>query len=140
MKPLDRAKDALKGENVTFALADQKGNVFCSEKKGIAPMMELLEKDPERLRDAFAADRVIGKAAAYLLVYGGAAEVYGSVMSRHAITVLQEAGISFSFEKEVPYIINRKKDGMCPMEAAVLEAADEKEAYAILCEKTGGNL
>ena len=38
-------------------------------------------------------------------------------------------------EADVPYVINRKGDGMCPMEQSVLEIENVEEGYRILCEK-----
>ena len=40
--------------------------------------------------------------------------------------------IPFSYEKEVEYIINRTKTGMCPMEQTVLQIEDAEEAYEAL--------
>lgn len=136
MEALEAAKAVLEKEGVTFALVGAKGETYSSEKKGITPMMELLAEDSQLLRGAAAADRVIGRAAAFLLVYGGVSMVYGKVMSVHAAKVLEAAGMYFSYDKLVPYIINRKKDGMCPMEAAVLEETEPEKAYAILRRKT----
>ncbi|MBM6830138.1 DUF1893 domain-containing protein [Anaerotignum lactatifermentans] len=136
MEALERAKAALEKEGVTFSLAGAKGESCCSAKKGIAPMMELLAEDAQLLRGAAVADRVIGKAAAFLMVYGGVLAVYGEVMSEHAAKVLEAAGMDFSYGKLVPYIINRNKDGMCPMEQAVLGETEPERAYAVLRRKT----
>lgn len=136
MQALEQAKNILGEDRATFVLVGAAGEVYRSEKKGIAPVMELLAKEPDLLRGAAVADRVIGKAAAFLMIFGGVSAVYGAVMSRHAALTLEEAEIPFSYGKEVPYIVNRKKDGMCPMEAAVLEEKDPENAYEILRKKT----
>lgn len=136
MQALEQAKAELEKEGVTFALVGAEGEWFHSAKKGIAPVMELLAEQPGLLRGAAAADRVIGKAAAFLLLYGGVSAVYGGIMSEHAARVLEEAGLPFSYGRLVPFIINRKKDGMCPMENAVLEETEPERAYGILRRKT----
>lgn len=132
---LERAKRALGQDGITFAAALADGRLVTSEKKGIAPMMELLSEDDGILRGAAVADRVIGRAAAFLLEKGGAAAVYAGVISAHAKKVLKKSGIPFSFGKETPYIVNRAGTGMCPMEACVLELTDAEEAYAALRRK-----
>lgn len=132
---LERAKCALERDGVTFAAALADGRLVVSEKKGIAPMMELLGEDAGILCGAAVADRVIGRAAAFLLEKGGAAAVYAEVISTHAKKVLEKSGIPFSFGKETPYIVNRAGTGMCPMEACVLELTDAEEAYAALERK-----
>ena len=131
---LEQAKTALQGE-LTFAAILQDGRLVTSEKKGIAPMMALLAENESMLQGAVVADRVIGRAAALLMQKAGVAEVYGEVVSSHAIKAFEAAGLSFSFGKEVEYIINRAGTGMCPMEETVLEMTSAEEAYTALQQK-----
>lgn len=98
-------------------------------------MMEILAECPEFLQGAAVADQVIGKAAAFLLRKGGAKYLYAKVISEHALETLQNSGIAVSYGTKVPYIINRNKDGMCPMEQTVLSVTDVEEAYGKLQEK-----
>ena len=67
---LSRAIHALQ-QGTTFAAVLSDGRLVTSEKKGIAPMMELLERDASAMEGASVADRVIGRAAAFLLEKGG---------------------------------------------------------------------
>ena len=131
---LEQAKAALQGE-LTFAAILKTGEVVTSEKKGIAPMMALLAEDESVLQGAVVADRVIGRAAALLMQKAGVAEVYGEVVSGHAVKAFAAAGVSFSYGKEVEYIINRTGTGMCPMEETVLTITSAEEAYTALKEK-----
>lgn len=89
------------------------------------------------LKDACVADKIIGKAAALLLILGGAKAVYGEVMSENAHRLLTEAGLEVQYGSLVPYIVNRKEDGMCPMEQAVAGLSDPKEAPAALYAALG---
>lgn len=131
---LERAKAALTGE-ITFAAILADGTLQTSEKKGIAPMMALLEEDRERLRGAAVADRVIGRAAALLMEFAGVREAYGGIVSSHALRAFAKSGIAFTYEKQVAHIINRSGTGMCPMEEAVLETEDAAAAYPVLQER-----
>lgn len=131
---LEQAKAALQGE-ITFAAVLANGELVTSEKKGIAPMMALLKEDMEILQGACVADRVIGKAAALLMEKGGAAAVYGEIISTHAMGIYRKNGTPVTCEKEVPYIINWAKTGMCLMEQTVLEIEDAEEAYEALKRK-----
>lgn len=101
-----------------------------SEKRGISPLLEHWESG--RLKDAVVADKIIGKAAAMLLILGGARGVYGEVMSETAHGLLLAAGIETAFGTLAPYIINRRGDGLCPMEQAVLEISDPAQVPAAL--------
>lgn len=106
--------------------------VRTAEGIGVKPLMSFLRENPGFFAGACVADKVIGKAAAMLLAAGGASEVYGQVMSEAAIQVLQEAGIAYAFGESVPYIKNRKGDGLCPLEEAVQTLRDPADAFAVL--------
>ena len=131
---LEQAKAALAGE-ITFAAVLSDGTLITSEKKGIAPMMALLEEDEDILKDAHVADRVIGRAAALLMEKAGVAAAFGEVVSSHALKAFRKSGIPFTYRTEVEYIINRTKTGMCPMEQTVLDIEDAEEAYEALRKK-----
>lgn len=112
----------------------QKGDVhYESEKRGVAPMLDFLSKNTD-LVGFSAADRVVGKATAYLFVLAGVCAVYADVMSEGAETLLQAHGITYRAQKVVPYIINRQGTGMCPMESAVLDATCPADAYRAILD------
>lgn len=92
--------------------------VFTSEARGVAPLLELLDGDRPP-RGFFAADRVVGRGAAYLYVLLGASHVYAKVLSRGAREVLCRFGIGFSCDVLTDSVRNRAGDGPCPIEAAV---------------------
>lgn len=116
------------------------GQAETSRLTGVQPLLCWLREDAACFRDAFAADKILGKAAALLLVYGGLSPsggVYGQVLSDGAAQVLEHHHIPYAFETRVPYIINRAGTGMCPMEQRVrdLDLTDlqaPSQAYEIL--------
>jgi len=81
-------------------------------------------------------DKIVGKAAALLICYFKAKEVYTKLLSKSAIEVLEKHGIGYKSEIVVENI--RKRDGtdICPFEKIVLEIEDPKEGY----EKLGREL
>lgn len=133
MTQLQRAAEALQNNNYTFVCIN--GNtVYTSTAKGIAPIMEQLE-EPSPLCCSSIADKVIGKAAALLLIKGHIKELYAEILSEYAHSVLEASNIKHTWGRLVPYIINRTGDGMCPMEQCVLEINDPEEAYKSLVKK-----
>ena len=106
------------------------------KESGVVPLMRLQNGS---LGGAFVADKVVGKAAALLLVRGGAIQVYADVMSEPAIEVLSKHKILWLTHKRVKNILNADGTDICPMERAVLEVDDPEEAFEILVEKTGFN-
>jgi len=134
MDQKDKITEKLKEGGYSFVLYKE-GEWSTSEKRGIAPIMELLKENRELLRGAYVADKVIGKAAALLLIEGGISYLHAEVISEHATECLQKANIEYEYQELVPYIVNRSGDGMCPMEETVLDVTDTKIAYELLQEK-----
>lgn len=122
----------LEDEALTCVI-QQDGMIYRETANGIRPILHQLKEN--HLAQAIVADKVIGKAAAMLFVYGKVSEIHTQLISEHARQYLQQKHIPFTFETCVPYIINRTKDGMCPMEATVLNCNDETIAYALLLKK-----
>lgn len=127
--PLQRAISLLE-RGYTCVICDR-DRVLTSKKTGIAPLLERWESG-ETLGNVSVADRIVGKAAAMLLLLMGASEVYGSVMSQPAYRLLTEAGVRVRCGELVEGIVNRKGDGPCPMERAVAELTDPADAPAVL--------
>ena len=86
------------------------------------------------VKDALVVDKIIGRAAAAACVQGGAKKVVAQVMSQDAKAFLNAHGIPAQAQTLVPMIINRKKTGMCPMEARGKALTDPKEMVAALKE------
>ena len=113
----------------------RKGDEGCfSFERGVKPLLGWIDEGTD-FSGYCAADQVVGKAAALLYVRLGIKDLYARIISDPAAKALEENGISFEFEEKVSYIVNRTKDGLCPMEQAVLEVADPKEAVSVLKNK-----
>lgn len=130
---LENCKAILENENLTCV-------VKCGDKilktadRGIKPFMQWIESG-ENLHGAVAADKVVGKAAAFLMEKAGISAVYAAVLSEPAEDVLKNAGIEYKFTHLVPRIQNRKGDGLCPMESAVMDTDNSDTAFSALKDK-----
>lgn len=127
------AKEAMEAGGYTCVLTDGV-SLYTSCQRGVKPLVQFLEKKsiPENL---FAADKVVGRATAYLYVLLRVQALYAKVISAPAIAVLHAHGISVQYETLVPNIINRKGDGICPFEAAVMGIEDPETAYDAILKK-----
>ena len=105
--------------------------VYTSKERGVKPLLELYEQYGD-LCGAIAADKVVGKAAALLYVRLGVAELYTDVISTHALAVLKDNGIDVLYSVETDAIRNRRGDGFCPMETAVMDISDPDSAIAAI--------
>ena len=130
---LTKAKAILESGGYTCVLTDGTA-VYASTLRGVKPLVQFLESGrvPFGLS---AADKVVGKATAYLYVLLKVQEIYAQVISESAAEVLEAKGIHVQYGKKVPNIINRKGDGICPFEAAVMEITDPVMAYDAILHK-----
>jgi hypothetical protein len=131
---LEKAKSLLRSSGCACAVVSAGGEQLSLSGRGISPIISLLKNDPSVLRGAAAADRVIGKAAAMLLAYGGAAAVWGDIMSKPALDFLNASDIPASCGRVVPILKNREGTGQCPMEmkaASLTSASEAYEAFAV---------
>ena len=107
---------------------------YTSLERGVKPLVRWLTEGTD-LRGFSAADKVVGKATAYLYCLLGVKEVYAHVMSRAAAQALEENGITPSQGKLVDNIINRQGNGICPFEAAVWDIHTPEEALPAIRAK-----
>ena len=105
--------------------------IYTDARRGVRPLLDLLGQS--RSWHGFcAADKVVGKAAAFLYRLMRIRALYAQVVSEPAAKVLAEGGIALSYGSFVPAIRNRTDTGFCPMETAVWELDDPEEALAVL--------
>ncbi len=129
---MKRAETCLKESGAACVLITNDSLVLQSGENGVRPLMEWLRREPTVLRGACAADKVVGKAAALLMVFGGVSEVYAEVLSVAGEACLKKHGIPYSCGGRVSYIQNRTRTGMCPMEQCCAAIDSPAEAYESL--------
>ena len=122
MRDLEEARSLLEKENYTCVLC-RDGSTVTDNRRGVRPLLELLDSETD-LHGYSAADKVVGKAAAFLYCLLGVKALYAGVISQPALSVLEDAGITVRYGTFVPAIRNRAGDGFCPMETAVWELSD----------------
>lgn len=133
MKDLTVAREILLSEDYTCALC-RDGDVRTFTLRGVKPIVALIERG-ESFDGYCAADKVVGRATAFLYAIIGVRAVYARVISRAALSVLKDSNTYVEYEDLVDNIINRAGDGICPFEAAVLNINDASEAYSAILAK-----
>ena len=129
---MDQLIDMLHKTGCSLVVRDRQGNVTLYDKQGVRDLVWLLDNHPERLCGSSLADKVVGKAAAALMVRGKVGHVYADVMSELALPLLSEAEIPFSYGQLVSRIVIPAGDERCPLEQIVTPAATAEEAEALL--------
>ena len=126
MSDLARAKQRLTEGGYTLVLCRGETE-YTDTRRGVAPLLALLDRG-EDVSAFAAADKVVGKAAAFLYLRLGVAAVHAAVISTPAYDLLTAHGIDTTYDILVPAIRNRAGDGYCPMETVTLPLTDPAEA------------
>jgi hypothetical protein len=130
---MEKAIELLHSGQYTCVLS--KGEkIYTSTENGIKPLLDWLDSGLD-LQGFSAADKVAGKAAAFLYVRLGVKKVYADVMSEAAAAVFAEYGMEAKAGTSVKNIINRAGTGNCPMEEAVKDVDDPVDAERVLRAK-----
>ena len=109
-----------------------KGEIRTFTQRGVADIYDLLTQEPEFLKGASIADKVVGKGAAALMILGGIKELYTDIISTKALELLQKSDIKVDFTKEVPFIWNRNHTGGCPVETMCSEVESAEEILPLI--------
>lgn len=80
-------------------------------------------------------DKIVGRAAALLMIYSFPFDVHAGVITRAAKSLLEERGIRVHPQEIVDAV--KQKDGRiyCPFESMVQGISDADEAYEAIVEK-----
>lgn len=108
-------------------VVENNGEVLTFDNKGVADLYRLYKEKPEFLRGANVADKIIGKGAAALMICGGVKKVYTNIISTRALELFRPTYIDLQYGEEVPYVINRKHDGICPVEKHCLDCTTPEQ-------------
>ena len=133
MQDLQQARQILTEGGYTCVLC-RGDQVHTATARGVRPLVDWLDSGLD-LTGFSAADKVVGRATAFLYVLLGVRKVHALVMSTPAKNALEENGITALCDREVPGIINRRGDGPCPFEEAVLGISDPTEALTAIRRK-----
>ncbi len=105
--------------------------VFTSSRDGLLSLLEYASRFAPYEKGVTIFDRVVGNAAALLLSKIFCREVYSPLGSELAAKTMHHFGISCHFTETVPYIQNRGRNGMCPMEE--LSLGEDPEGFYQAC-------
>ncbi len=127
---LERAKQLLKTTDSTVVICRGE-TTYESTRRGVQPLLSWLDSETD-LMGFSAADKVVGRGAAFLYRLLGVRAVYGHVMSVAAVKVLRAGGIEASWGTLTESIMNRQKNGPCPIELATRDIQVPENALFII--------
>ena len=109
--------------------------LFESRSKGIRPHLEAIEQLGQRIHGTVMVDKIVGRAAALLILYSRASEAFAMVLSEPGKQVFDFHSFKHNYVDLVPHI--KQKDGRiyCPFERIVQGVSDPHEAFRVIVEK-----
>ena len=129
---MQRLIDILHSTGCSLVVESRDGRITTHDQKGVRDLISLLDHEPERLRGARVADKVIGKAAAGLIVRGGVSLLYAEVLSRKALPLLDASSVGYTYGTLVDAIVIPEGDDRCPLEQIVGGATTADEVEVLL--------
>ena len=133
MDNLEKAKNALSDGNFTCVVCDG-FKEYTSTMRGVAPLLKWLDEGIN-LQGFSAADKVVGKGAAYLYILLEVKEIYANVISRPALDTLKNHNIPTSYAILTEAVKNRANTGLCPIESAVMNIDNPHDALTAIRNK-----
>jgi hypothetical protein len=112
----------------SLALIKDNEMIFSSKESCLRTLAETVAKFKGKLADCVLHDKVVGLAAARLIVYSGMiSSVMTPLLSMQAKELLENENIAMDAEAVVDNIMNKDRSGICPMEKKAQETDDNKE-------------
>lgn len=127
---MKQLKDELLSRELTCLVVWESGR-FESQQRGVKPLLQLLDNQT-LCPNGKAADKVVGRATAFLYCLLQVKSIHALVLSQGALEVLEAFGIVVTYDTLVPSIRNRDNSGPCPMEAATAACQSPESALAAI--------
>ena len=128
------SKLALQTSQCTLAVA-KRGVVETFYRRGVADLLQLHDTEPERLCGASVADKIIGKAAASILILSGVKEAYAPRITEGALRLLAEHGVKAECDEAIDRVENRTHTGRCPLDTVCADLSEPEEMLQAVREK-----
>jgi hypothetical protein len=90
--------------------------VYASREKMLLPLLKYIKAYATKYQQVTIFDKIVGNAAALLLVLADCRQVYSPLASESALKTLNEHGIVYQIDQVVPYIQKPGTGKICPME------------------------
>ena len=127
----DRVIEILHQEQCSCVVCNN-DNIRTFHQRGVKDLLHLLDSEPQLLKGAFIADKVVGKGAAALMILGGVTDMHADVLSRPAAELLDKVSTPYTYGKLVDNIINRRGDGICPVESLCQSCTSATECLPLI--------
>lgn len=134
MNDLKIAKNWLEKNDLSLVIVKNGNIVFETKEKKILGFIDAIEKMGNDINGSSIADKVIGKAVAFLCIYKEVHSVYAKILSEKAKHLFEQWNIIFEYGSLVKEILNTNQNNVCPFELKAKNLNNPKKAYYKLKE------
>jgi hypothetical protein len=125
-RDLNAAKTALRRQGTGFVVVKSGQIVASAAEHGIGRLIAAADHlRAAGISGAALADAVVGRAALMVAVWADIHDIHAEIISDGALEDAATWDRLATYERRVPAILNRARDGTCPFEAAATAAASE---------------
>lgn len=124
---MNKAKELIDNNIHSCIVVKDEEILYTANGIGIKPLLNIYLDNKQAMENSFIADKLIGKAAAMILICGKVKKVYGNKISKSAIDILTKNDIEYEYKELIEKVHNRDKTDLCPMEKTVLKIIDPEE-------------
>ena len=129
MHDLEIAKKRLDEKRLTLSIVKNGNVIFEATSHGVSDFLKAIEKFRNEFDGASVADKIVGKAIAFLCVYAKVKAVYAVILSKKAKVVFEENMLHHEWNSLVENILDTEKTGICPFEKLAMEISNPTDAY-----------
>ena len=108
------------------------GDIIRFTLDGVKILMTILKNDPDYLRGTSVLAKEVNKSTAALAVLGNIKEIYGDIISEHAVQLLDFYHIEFEYKQMIPFFENKTDSGFDPQEFLAIPCEFPTEIYVKL--------
>ncbi|QVK17870.1 DUF1893 domain-containing protein [Mycoplasmatota bacterium] len=116
----------------TCVLIHETKVIYESKENSVKPFVKYIYYHGLPKENTILIDKVIGVAIANVALYCKLNTVYGLIISKPALDLLQKNNVNVHYETLVDHILRRDKTDICPMEKKILTANSYEEAFNYL--------
>ncbi len=129
MNDLETAKTLLIQKQLTLIIIKNGKTLYETKSHRISGVLNAMEQCGTNLKNAAAADKIVGKAVALLSVHSEINAIYAETLSIRAKDFLKRNGITVEWKELIDNILDDKKQNICPFEKEAEDIVNPKEAY-----------
>jgi hypothetical protein len=126
---LEIARRLLMEKKLTLCVVKKQNVLFESKARGVAAFIDAVGELENKLEGSSVADKVVGKAVAWMCIYVKVSAVYAATLSETAKALFEKYSTHVEYVDLVKNILRADRSNICPFEQLVSDVSDPGEGY-----------